>query len=295
MQYIGAERESNMEETNITETMIEQFAHKLYEEEKSGATIEKYVRDVHTFVRYAGARELTKSLTIAYKRDLPTHGYTILSVNSMLASMNSFLTFCGRSDCKVKLYRVQKKTYLAANKELSKEEYQRLLEAAKYNKRLWLLQAICATGIRVSELRYFTVESVRTGEITVACKSKLRSILSPKGRQRLLLQYARAAGITGGYIFRTRTGKPLNRSNIWSAMKRLCEKANVNPDKVFPHNLRKLFARTFYALEKDIAKLADVLGHSGINTTRIYIMSTGTEHRYQMERLGLLAGAYSAT
>ena len=278
-----------MTETNITETMIEQYAHKLYEEEKSRATIEKYVRDVSAFSKYAGNQAITKELTIAYKRDLPAKGYAVISANSMLASINSFLTFCGRSDCKVKLYRVQKKPYLSANKELSKAEYQRLLGAASHDKRLWLLlQAICSTGIRVSELRYFTVETVRTGEISIACKSKLRSILIPKGLQRLLLQYAGGAGITGGHIFRTRTGKPLNRSNIWSAMKRLCKKANVNPDKVFPHNLRKLFARTFYALEKDLAKLADVLGHSNINTTRIYIMSTGAEHRRQLERMNLL-------
>ena len=278
-----------MTETYITETMIEQYARKLYEEEKSSATIEKYVRDVRAFSKYAGNQAITKELTIAYKRDLPSKGYTVISANSMLASINSFLTFCGRSDCKVKLYRVQKKTYLSANKELSKVEYQRLLGAARHDKRLWLLlQAICATGIRVSELQYFTVEAVRIGEISIACKSKLRSILIPKGLQKLLLQYAVGAGITGGHIFRTRTGKPLNRSNIWSAMKRLCKKANVNPDKVFPHNLRKLFARTFYALEKDLAKLADMLGHSSINTTRIYIMSTGAEHRRQLERMNLL-------
>ncbi len=278
-----------MTEPYITETMIEQYARKLYEEEKSSATIEKYVRDVRVFSKYAGNQAITKELTIAYKRDLPSKGYAVISANSMLASLNSFLSFCGRSDCRVKLYRVQKKTYLTANKELSKAEYQRLLNAAGHNKRLWLLlQTLCATGIRVSELRYFTVEAVRTGEITVACKSKTRCILIPKGLQRLLLQYAGEAGITGGPIFRTRTGRPLNRSNIWSAMKRLCTKANVNPDKVFPHNLRKLFARTFYALEKDLAKLADVLGHSSINTTRIYIMSTGAEHRRQLERMDLL-------
>lgn len=279
-----------MKEPCITPELIEQYARQLYEEEKSSATIEKYVRDVHTFAQYAGTRALTKELTIAYKRDLPAHGYTILSVNSMLASLNSFLSFCGRSDCKVRLYRVQKKTYLAADKELSRAEYQRLLNAAKRDRRLWLLlQTLCATGIRVSELQYFTVETVQTGEISVACKSKTRSILIPKGLQRLLLQYARGAGIECGHIFRTRTGKPLNRSNIWSAMKRLCEKANVNPDKVFPHNLRKLFARSFYQVEKDLAKLADLLGHSSINTTRIYIMSTGAEHRRQLERLQLLA------
>ena len=232
--------------------------------------------------------ELAKSYGV--QLEVPARGYTILSVNSMLASLNSFLVFCGRADCKVKLYRVQKKTYLAANRELSKAEYQRLLHAARKDQRLWLLlQTLCATGIRVSELQYFTVEAVRAGEISVACKSKTRSILIPRGLQNILLQYVRSAEIESGHIFRTRTGKPMNRSNIWSAMKRLCAQANVNPDKVFPHNLRKLFARTFYRMEKDIAKLADILGHSSINTTRIYIMSTGTEHRHQMEKLGLLA------
>ena len=288
--YGDTERENNMNETYITTELLAQYAQQLYEEEKSSATIDKYIRHVRTFSKSAGSQALTKDLTIAYKRDLPTRGYTILSVNSMLTSLNSFLVFCGRADCKVKLYRVQKKTYLAANRELSKAEYQRLLHAARKDQRLWLLlQTLCATGIRVSELQYFTVEAVRAGEISVACKSKTRSILIPRGLQNILLQYVRSARIESGHIFRTRTGKPMNRSNIWSAMKRLCAQANVNPDKVFPHNLRKLFARTFYRMEKDIAKLADILGHSSINTTRIYIMSTGTEHRHQMEKLGLLA------
>ena len=282
-----------MNETYITTELLAQYAQQLYEEEKSSATIEKYIRDVRTFSKYAGSQALTKDLTIAYKRDLPTRGYTILSVNSMLASLNSFLVFCGRADCKVKLYRVQKKTYLAANRELSKAEYLRLLHAARKDQRLWLLlQTLCATGIRVSELQYFTVEAVAEPE-KFPSRARVRrgSILIPRpGCRNILLQYAgRRENRQAGVIFRTRTGKPMNRSNIWSAMKRLCAQANVNPDKVFPHNLRKLFARTFYRMEKDIAKLADILGHSSINTTRIYIMSTGTEHRHQMEKLGLLA------
>ena len=179
-----------MNETYITAELIARYAHELYEEEKSSATIEKYIRDVRTFSKYAGSQALTKDLTIAYKRDLPTRGYTILSVNSMLASLNSFLIFCGRADCKVKLYRVQKKTYLAVNRELSKAEYLRLLNAAKKDQRLWLLlQTLCATGIRVSELQYFTVEAVRAGEISVACKNKTRSILIPRGLQNILLQW----------------------------------------------------------------------------------------------------------
>ena len=192
--YGDTERENNMNETYITTELLAQYAHKLYEEEKSSATIEKYIRDVRTFSKYAGSQALTKDLTIAYKRDLPTRGYTILSVNSMLASLNSFLVFCGRADCKVKLYRVQKKTYLAANRELSKAEYLRLLHAARKDQRLWLLlQTLCATGIRVSELQYFTVEAVRAGEISVACKNKTRSILIPRGLQNILLQYVRSA------------------------------------------------------------------------------------------------------
>ncbi len=278
-----------MEQRKITEELIESYCQYLIRDEKSDATIEKYLRDVRTFAQYMGTHELTKELTISYKCELPTRGYAIMSVNSMLASLNSFLTFCGRVDCKVKLYRIQKKTYLPASRELSKAEYLRLLSAAKHDKRLWLLlQTLCATGIRVSELKYFTVEGVRDGEISVSCKNKNRCILIPKSLQKFLLQYARSMGIQSGIIFRTRTGKPMNRSNIWTAMKRLCGQANVSPDKVFPHNLRKLFARTFYHIEKDIAKLADILGHSSINTTRIYIMSTSAEHRRQLDKLGLL-------
>ncbi len=278
-----------MDRAWITEGLIARYARRLHEEEKSGVTIEKYVRDVRTFARYAGTRALTKELTVAYKRDLPAHGYAARSVNSALASLNSFLRFCGRDDCRVRLYRIQKRTYLAADKELSKAEYRRLLTAARPDRRLWLLlQTLCATGIRVSELRYFTREAVETGEIAVSCKGKSRSVLLPGRLQKRLLRYARERGIETGPIFRTRTGRALDRSNIWKSMKRLCARAKVDPGKVFPHNLRKLFARTFYALEKDLAKLADLLGHSSIDTTRIYIMSTGSEHRRQLERMDLL-------
>ena len=275
---------------HITEDELEQYAQSLYAEEKSRVTVEKYVHDVRYFARYAGIRPITKELTLAYKRELREHGYAIRSANSMLASLNSFLSFCGRSDCRVRLYRMQRQVYQTADRELTKAEYRRLLSAAWENTRLWMvLQTICSTGIRVSELQYFTVDAVRRGEITVECKSKTRSILLPGKLKTLLLQYAHMSGITEGMIFRTRTGRPLDRSNIWTAMKRLCIKANVNPGKVFPHNLRKLFARTFYSIEKDIAKLADILGHSSINTTRIYIMTTGAEHRRLLERMELLA------
>ena len=207
----------------------------------------------------------------------------------MLVSGNSLLSFLGRTDCKVKSIRQQRQIYCAEDKELTKVEYLRLLEAAKKKPQLRLvMETICGTGIRVSELRYFTVEAIQQGEITVTCKAKTRSILLPGKLKKLLLDYAKKHQISTGPVFITRNGTPLNRSNIWSDMKKLCEEAGVKPSKVFPHNLRKLFARTFYGIEKDIAKLADILGHSSIDTTCIYIMSTGTEHRRKIERLGLV-------
>ena len=224
-----------------------------------------------------------------YKKYLLEKNYTIRSINSMLASLNSLLTFLGWTDCKVKCLKQQKQIYCPEEKELTKAEYLRLLEAAKKDSQLQLvMQTICGTGIRVSELRFFTVEAAKQGEAAVRCKGKSRTILIPGKLKRLLLSYAQKHNIRSGAIFLSRNGKPLNRSCIWAQMKRLCASAGVNPAKVFPHNLRKLFARTFYSIEKDIAKLADILGHSSIDTTRIYIMTTGTEHRKKMERLGLV-------
>ena len=268
---------------------INAFAQHLHREEKSAATREKYLRDVQNFCRYADKRAITKELVMAWKRQLVESGYGVRSVNSMIAGVNSLLAYLGLSDCRVKSIRIQQQTYCAADKEMTKTEYLRLLKASEKNRQLNLvLQTICSTGIRVSELQYFTVEATRRGEVTVDCKSKTRTILLPGKLKNILLSYAQSCGITDGPIFITRSGKPLNRSNIWAAMKKLCEAAGVTPGKVFPHNLRKLFARTFYGIEKDIAKLADILGHSSINTTRIYIMSTGTEHRRKIESLGLL-------
>ena len=268
---------------------IKKFANYLSREEKSTATQEKYLRDVQVFCVYADGNEITKELVVAWKKQLMESGYAVRSINSMLASVNGLLDFLGLSNCKVKNIRTQRQTYCTEDKELTKAEYLRLLAASKKNEQLNLvIQTICGTGIRVSELQYFTVEAIRYGEVTVDCKNKTRTILVPGKLKNILLNYAKRHGITAGAIFVTRTGKPLNRSNIWSAMKKLCETAGVKPSKVFPHNLRKLFARTFYGIEKDIAKLADILGHSSINTTRIYIMSTGTEHRRKIEGLGLV-------
>lgn len=211
------------------------------------------------------------------------------SINSMLASVNSFLIFMDWPDCKVKSLKVQRQVYCAEEKELTKAEYERLLKATGKNEQLRLvMETICSTGIRVSELKYFTAEAARRGEVIVRCKAKTRTILLPGKLRRRLLDYAGKQKIRSGVIFLTGRGKPLDRKAIWAQMKGLCKAAGVKPGKVFPHNLRKLFARTFYGIEKDIAKLADILGHSSVDTTRIYIMTSGTEHRQKLERLGLV-------
>ncbi|MGN0962568.1 MAG: tyrosine-type recombinase/integrase [Clostridia bacterium] len=268
---------------------MEDFRRYLILEEKSDATLEKYMRDVETFRRFLRGRELSKETVMSYKKQLTERGYAVRSINSMLASVNSLLRFLGREDCRVKSIRLQPSPFCPEEKELTKAEYFRLLDAAKSNPRLYLiLQTICGTGIRVSELAYFTAESVKRGKITVACKGKTRVVFIPSKLRGQLSVFSRKQHIRSGPVFRTRKGNPLHRSVIWHAMKALCKKAGVNPAKVFPHNLRKLFARTFYDRERDLAKLADILGHSNINTTRIYIMTTGAEHQRKIDRLGLV-------
>lgn len=278
-----------MEERILTEECVKGFSEYLYREEKSRATREKYLRDVERFRLFLGGAHVTREAVFGWKEFLVERGYAPRSVNSMLASVNSLLSFLGWQACRAKNLRLQRQTYCAEEKELTRAEYLRLLNAAKGRPRLQLaLQTICATGIRVSELGCFTVEAVRRGEIRIACKGKTRAILIPGKLRSKLLAYARERKITAGVVFSGNDGKAWNRSSIWRQMKALCRAARVNPSKVFPHNLRKLFARTFYAARKDIAGLADILGHSSINTTRIYIMSTGKEHRRQLERLELL-------
>ncbi len=254
------------------------------------ATIQKYIRDVKAFMAYAQNSAISKETVIAYKKYLQEN-YAVRSVNSMLASINSFFSLFGWNDLKVKSLKLQQQVFCPEEKELTKAEYTRLCRAAvrKHNERLNLiLQTICGSGIRVSELQHITVEAVRQGEATVSCKAKTRSVFIMKELQKKLLRYAQSHGIKTGCIFITRTGRPISRTNIWREMKALCNEAGVNPQKVFPHNLRHLFARVFYGIEKDIAKLADILGHSSINTTRIYIISTGTEHRRRMENMRLI-------
>ena len=274
----------------LTKKEIERFRNYLREEEKSENTLEKYIRDVTAFSAFCNGA-ITKDTVIAYKQSLIDGGYAVRSINSMLASINSLFSFLGWYELRVKSLKVQQQVFCPEEKELTKAEYERLCHTAerKQNERLCLiLQTICGTGIRVSELQFITVEAVRKGEATVSLKGKTRSIFIVRNLQRKLLRYISEQKITAGAIFITRTGKPLSRTNIWRKMKNLCIEAEVNPEKVFPHNLRHLFARVFYGIEKDIAKLADILGHSSISTTRIYIISTGTEHRQRMERMRLI-------
>ena len=272
----------------ITKETIERFYQFLLNEEKSANTVDKYIRDVKAFMCFVEGEKITKELVIKYKQKLIADGYAIRSVNSILASVNSLLAFLGRLDCKVKSLKLQREIYCSEEKELTKTEYMRLVNTAKEkkNERLSLiLQTICSTGIRVSELQFITVEAVKRGCAKVNCKGKSRTVIIVSRLQKKLLKYAQRHHLYNGAIFITRNGNPISRTNIWREMKRLCRDANVNPSKVFPHNLRHLFARTFYGIEKDIAKLADILGHSSINTTRIYIISTGAEHRQLLEQM----------
>lgn len=275
----------------LTSEAIQNFKKYLKEEEKSKNTIEKYMRDEWEFTTYMNGEEITKESVIAYKDKLISKNYAVRSINSMLASLNSLFSFLNWMDCRVKSIKLQRQIYCPEEKELTKAEYMRLVNTAKQkgNERLNLiLQTICGTGIRVSELQYITVEAVKNGEAVVSLKGKTRTVFLVKELKKKLLRYTAEQNISSGSVFITRTGKPISRTNIWREMKGLCEQADVNPQKVFPHNLRHLFARVFYGIEKDIAKLADILGHSSINTTRIYIISTGNEHRRRMENMRLI-------
>ena len=279
-----------MEQRKFTKQMIAEFELELRNDEKSELTVEKYLRDVWRFITFSSGRPIDKSLVLAYKAELEKE-YAVASANSMIASINAFFRFAGWLDLCVKQFKVQRKTFCNEEKELTKAEYIRLCKTAEEqkNERLNLiLQTLCGTGIRVSELQFITVEAAERGEAVVSCKNKTRTVFIVRELQKKLLSYCKRRGITSGQIFVTKTGKPMSRTNIWREMKNLCEAAGVNPKKVFPHNLRHLFARVFYGIEKDIAKLADILGHSSINTTRIYIITTGTEHRRKMENMRLI-------
>ncbi len=280
-----------MRERVLTQEAICNFLAYLKREEKQQNTIEKYMRDVRAFKKFSGSSSISKDTVITYKKYLISQNYAVRSINSILASINSLFSFLGWEACKVRSVKLQRQIYCREEKELTREEYEKLVSAAKRRGKCRLsliLQTLCGTGIRVSELQYITVEAVQNGEGIITCKGKTRTVFIVKALQRKLLRYASEQGIKTGIIFRTRTGKPVSRISIWREMKGLCLEAQVNPEKVFPHNLRHLFARVFYRVEKDIAKLADILGHSSINTTRIYIISTGAEHRRKMESMRLI-------
>ena len=256
---------------------IQRFEQYLLTEEKSAATIEKYLRDIRGFCSHLAGRRINKEETIAYKEYL-TQQYAPASVNSMLVALNGFLRFIGRSDACVRQLKIQRQMFCREEKELTQTEYQRLVKAAGDLQLSYILQTICGTGIRISELQAITVEAVMIGKAVVNCKNKTRVIFIPAPLQKILKQYIKKTGIQAGSVFVSQNGKPLDRSCVWRQMKRLCKKANVPPEKVYPHNLRHLFARIFYSIKKDIVRLADILGHSSINTTRIYTLETGQRH-----------------
>ena len=277
-------------ERQLNKEQIRKFEAYLLSEERSAATVEKYLHDIRVFYSFINGPELTKTAVMEYKSHLLTK-YTVTSANSMLAALNAFFRYLGLYELCVKQYKIQKSAFCPEEKELTRAEYLRLLEAARRggNERLNLIiQTICGSGIRVSELEYITVEAVRRGEAFVNCKGKNRRIFIISELRKRLLQYIKNQNIKSGAVFVTKSGRPVSRHNIWRDMKALCKDAGVSPSKVFPHNLRHLFARTFYGIEKDIAKLADILGHTSINTTRIYIVTTAAEHKRKMENMRLI-------
>lgn len=274
----------------ITTELIENFKKYLMCEEKSRATIEKYIRDISSFCLWTEGKELKKELVLEYKKVL-FGKYASVSVNSMLSAINSFFEYNEWYELKVKSLKIQKQIFVDKEKELTKDEYERLLKVAKKknNEQLYMLmQTICSSGIRVSELCYITVKAVKKRRADINCKGKMRVVILPDELCEMLTKYIKERNITSGPVFITRNEKPLDRSNIWRLMKKLCDEADVSKQKVFPHNLRHLFARTYYSIEKDIVRLADILGHSSVNTTRIYTMETGETHRKQIQNLGLL-------
>ena len=281
-----------MSEHKLTPLQIQAFARHLLLEEKSAATMEKYLRDIRAFACWLGDREICKELTAEWKAYLAEQGYAPASINAMLSALNSLLAYLDLNDCRVKFLKIQRRLFRDDSRELTRPEYIRLLETARTQGRerlALLLETICGTGIRVSEVRYVTVEAVYRGRAEISLKGKIRTILLPGKLCRKLLKYARKQKIASGEIFLTRNEKGISRRQIWAEMKRLCGRAGVDPRKVFPHNLRHLFAMVFYRTSRDIVKLADLLGHSSIETTRIYLVTSGAEHQRTLDRLGLIS------
>lgn len=273
----------------LTESLVRKYLTYLQEQERSPHTISKYAHDIGALLTHLDGAPITKVALIDWKEQL-TDTLAPASVNSMLVAVNGLFQFCGWQNLKIKLLKIQKSVFIDEEKELSRAEYERLVHVAKQqeNERLALvLQTICATGIRVSELKFITAEAVNTGRAEISNKGKRRIVFLPRKLRKLLTAYLHKKGKSSGIVFTTRNGKPLDRSNIWRDMKALCQSADVDPKKVFPHNLRHLFARTFYSVDHDLSRLADILGHSNIATTRIYTAECGNVHAQQIEKLGL--------
>lgn len=280
-----------MKQYALSKEQLSAFRRWLYEEECSSGTVGKYLRDIRDFLLWLGRNPITKEAVSQWKEKLQRSGIVPGTVNSKLSALNKLFGYLGWRDCRVKYLKIQRSLFRSSERELSREEYARLVKSAKESQRerlALLMETICATGIRVSELRYITVEAVRQGRAEIRLKGKIRTILLPSKLCRKLEKYAGKQKTVSGEIFVTRNGKGIGRRQIWAEMKSLCKKAGVAASKVFPHNLRHLFARTYYRACRDVAKLADLLGHSSIETTRIYLISTGAEHARQLERLNLI-------
>ena len=274
----------------ITDENIMGFEQYLYEDEKSDNTIEKYMRDIRFFRQWLGGREIDKSIVIQYKKEL-CEKYLPASVNSILSSLNSLFIYMKWFDLKIRTLKLQRRIFADKEKELTRAEYERLLTTAKKqgnNRLYYLMQTIGSTGLRISEMKFVTVDAVKAGQATINCKGKIRQVFLPKQLCKMLKAYIKQQQIKNGSVFITKSGKPLDRSTVWKMLKTLCKSAEVDSSKVFPHNFRHLFARTFYSVRKDIVRLADILGHSNMNTTRIYTMETGEAHRQSIQKLGLL-------
>lgn len=281
-----------MEQHILSREEIKRYSRWLRTEERSTATLERYLRDIRRFYGWLGSRAVTRELVAEWKEQLLSRRKSAATVNVALSALNSLFRFLDWNDCRARFLKIQRSAFSDPARELSRAEYSRLVSTARGrgDEQLALvLETICATGIRVSELRYITVEAARRGMAEIRLKGKFRVILLPGKLCKKLLKYAGKAKTASGEIFLTRSGEPLNRRQIWARMKALCAWADVEPGKVFPHNLRHLFATAFYRATRDIAKLADILGHSSVETTRIYLKTSGAEHQRELEQLGLIS------
>lgn len=280
-----------MEQRILLSEQIEAYSRWLRSEERSSATVEKYLRDIRRFAAWQGGRSVTRESVSEWKEYLLAGHKSAATVNAALSALNSLFRFLDWDNCRARFLKIQKSAFCDPARELTRDDYNKLVSTARRrgNEKLaLLLETICATGIRVSELRYITVEAARLGRAEIRLKGKIRTILLPDKLCRKLLKYAKKAKNASGEIFLSRSGKPINRRQIWADMKALCTWAGVAPGRVFPHTLRHLFASTFYRATRDISKLADILGHSSVETTRIYLKTSGAEHRRQLEQLGLV-------